>query len=215
MKPLLSTITPQLNSRLKGLAHSRTYASDEELFAAGERADYLPIIVKGKAKMVQFPEPGKEVIIGMFGDGEMFAVPPVIDGKLYPASAYALTESEILLLHRSDFQRLLSESEEFMFAVLEWMADMLRQKTSVIQTLAGGTAEQRIAGVLIRLVGDDRREPPIKIRLRREDIAKMAGVTTETAIRTIRKLAEKGELRIEHGKIFIDDMRQLMRHLTT
>ncbi len=165
--------------------------------------------------MVQFPEAGKEVIIGLFGDGEMFAVPPVIDGKLYPASAYAVSDSEVLLLHRTEFRRLLSESEEFMFAVLEWMAEMLRQKTSIIQTLAGGTAEQRISGVLIRLAGDEGQEWPIKIKLRREDIAKMAGVTTETAIRTIRKLAEKGELRIERGKIFIDDMRSLIKHLTT
>jgi len=214
MKPLLKSITPKLKSMLREQGRLHKYSSGEELFAAGERADYVPIILRGKAKMVQFPEAGKEVIIGLFGDGEMFAVPPVIDGKFYPASAYAVSDSEVLLLHRTECRRLLSESEEFMFAVLEWMAEMLRQKTSIIQTLAGGTAEQRIAGVLIRLTGDDLQDGPIKIKLRREDIAKMAGVTTETAIRTIRKLAEKGELRIEHGKIFIDDTRPLIRHLT-
>ena len=213
MNPLLSTASDELVCTLKKRAHLRDYATDEELFAAGESADYLPIIVKGKVKMVQFPEPGKEVIIGIFGDNEMFALPPVIDGKQYPASAYTMAPSEILLLHRSDFLDLLRESHEFTFAVLEWLSDMLRQKTALIQTLAGGSAEQRIAGVLIRLFGAETGPPPIKIKLRREDIGRMAGLTTETTIRTIRRLAKVGAIRVEHGKIFIDEVGRLARYL--
>jgi CRP-like cAMP-binding protein len=83
MKPLLKTASDELRETLSSRANLRTYHSNEELFAAGERADFLPVIVKGKAKMVQFPDAGKEVIIGIFGEGEMFAVPPVIDGKAY------------------------------------------------------------------------------------------------------------------------------------
>ena len=134
MKPILGTASDELKTLLKKRANAREYGQDEELFAAGEKADYLPIIVKGKVKMVQYPEPGKEVIIGIFGDNEMFALPPVIDGKQYPASAYTMAPSEILLLHRSDFFDLLRESHEFTLAVLDWMSEMLRQKTASIQT---------------------------------------------------------------------------------
>ena len=215
MTPLLNTVSPELNKVLKDRAKLRTFGQDEELFAAGESADYLPIIVKGMAKMVQFPEPGKEVIIGIFGDGEMFALPPVIDGKQYPASAYAMEPSQILLLHRSDFLDLIRDSHEFTLAVLDWMSEMLRQKTASIQTLAGGSAEQRIAGVLIRLFGSESGPAPIKIKLRREDIGRMAGLTTETTIRTIRRLADSGVIRLEHGKIFIDEVGGLARYLAT
>ena len=213
MKPLLSTASDELITVLKKRAHLREYAPGEELFAAGESADNLPIIVKGEVKMVQFPEPGKEVIIGIFGDGEMFALPPVIDGKQYPASAYTMAPSEILFVNRSDFFDLLRESHEFTLAVLDWMSEMLRQKTASIQTLAGGSAEQRIAGVLIRLFGSENGPPPIKIKLRREDIGQMAGLTTETTIRTILRLADAGAIRVEHGKIFIDEVGRLARYL--
>jgi CRP/FNR family transcriptional regulator len=213
MKTLLTSASGRLINVLRQRANSRSYEKDEELFAAGESADYLPIIVKGKVKMVQFPEPGKEVIIGIFGEGEMFALPPVIDGKQYPASAYTMEPSEILLLHRSDFFEVLRESHEFTLAVLDWMSEMLRQKTASIQTLAGGSAEQRIAGVLIRLFAAETGTPPIKINLRREDIGRMAGLTTETTIRTIRRLADTGAIRVEHGKIFIDEVERLSRYL--
>ena len=39
----------------------------------------------------------------------------------------------------------------------------------------------------------------------------MAGLTTETTIRVIRKLAKKGVLNIDHGKIIIDDDSNLKR----
>jgi len=213
MKPLLKTITEGLRQKLDSRANLRTYHSNEELFAAGERADYLPIIAKGKAKMVQYPDAGKEVIIGIFGEGEMFAVPPVIDGMAYPASAYAMEPSEIMLLHRGDFFDLLQESHEFTVAVLEWLSGMLRQKTGLIQTLAGGSAEQRIAGVLIRLFDAEPGPLPIMIKLRREDIARMSGLTTETAIRTVRHMADRGDFKIEKGKILIEDTAALKHYL--
>jgi len=212
MKPLLKSASPELKKLITSRGNLRTYHPNEELFAAGEPANFLPVIIKGKAKMVQFPEAGKEVIIGIFGEGEMFAVPPVIDGRVYPASAYSMTASQILLVHRNEFFDILRDSHEFTVAVLMWLSDMLRQKTGLIQTLAGGSAEQRIAGVLIRLFEAESGPPPIKITLRREDIARMAGLTTETAIRTIRNLAEQGVISMEKAKILIADTGALRAH---
>ena len=213
MTPLLKSASSELKNILSLICNLRTFHPNEELFGAGEPASFLPIIIKGKAKMVQFPEAGKEVIIGIFGDGEMFAVPPVIDGRVYPASAYSMAQSQILLIHRSQFFDILRDSHEFTVAVLMWLSDMLRQKTGVIQTLAGGSADQRIAGVLVRLFDAEAGPPPIKITLRREDIARMAGLTTETTIRTIRNLADQGVISIEKGKILIADTDALRVHL--
>ena len=56
-------------------------------------------------------------------------------------------------------------------------------------------------------------DQPVRIMLRREDIAKIAGLTTETTIRVVRKLAAKELLTLDHGKIVIDDIDSLKRHL--
>lgn len=211
MKPLLEIAGAELKRELHARARHRTFDSDEEILAVGDPPDVLPIIVSGSARMVQFPEVGKEVIIGIFRAGDMFAVPPLVDGKSYPASAYAMERSDILLLPRQQFLDLLRESHEFTLAVLGWMADMLRQKTAAIQNLAAASPEQRVAGVLLRLTEAHEAPPPVKISLRREDIGRMAGLTTETTIRAVRRLAAKNLLRIEHGKIFIDDRETLRR----
>ncbi len=214
MKSLIETGSIELIESLKKAGRTKSFRAGTELFAEGEQADFLPIILTGKVKMIHFLEPGKEVIIGIFGDGEMFAVPPVFDGEPYPATAIAMEKSKILLLYRKDFLRLLEESSEFSFIVISWMCEMLREKTAAIQNLATASPEHRAGNVIVRLIKNETLETaPVTITVRRQDIAEMAGLTTETTIRSVRKLADKNLIRIERGKIIIDDIEPLREFL--
>lgn len=209
--PLLKKISPALVSALESRAGIKWYAAGEEVFAQGEAAVFLPIVMSGRVKMVHYLEPGKEVIIGIFEEGEMFAVPPVFDGKTYPSTAVAMEPSQLMILGRDSFLELIRTSDEFAFAIIGWMCEMLREKTSTIQTLATASPEQRVEQILLRLAAREGVEGPVKISLRRQDIAEMAGLTTETTIRVIRNLAEKGLVEIVRGKVVIDAKGPLSR----
>jgi CRP-like cAMP-binding protein len=84
------------------------------------------------------------------------------------------------------------------------MCEILRIRASTILNLAAASPEVRIRHILIQLAGDQHGPYPVMITARRQDIAEMTGLSTETAIRVIRRLSKQGILRIEHGKIFID-----------
>lgn len=215
MKPLLEIISGDLIEALKKAGRTKTFSESEEIFREGGRAEFLPIVLSGKVKMMRFLEAGKEVIIGIFAPGEMFAVPPVFDGEPYPATAIAVEKTKMLLVRREDFLRLLKESDEFTFAVIGWMCEMLREKTETIKNLATASPEQRAGRVLLRMAKkDDSENEPVRISLRRRDIAEMTGLTTETTIRAIRLLAAKNLVRIERGKIVIDDLAPLRDFLS-
>lgn len=215
MKPLLEIISTELIESLKKAGRSKSFNDGEEICGEGKAADFLPIVLTGKVKMIRFLEAGKEVIIGIFAQGEMFAVPPVFDGAPYPATAVAMEKTKILLLYRKDFLRLLRESSEFSFAVIGWMCEMLREKTAAIQNLAIASPEQRAGNVLLRLTKNEAAKiEPIIITIRRQDIAEMAGLTTETTIRAVRRLAAKNLIKIERGKIIIDDLAPLREYLS-
>jgi CRP-like cAMP-binding protein len=213
MKPLLENVSQELLADLRQAGRERTYSEGQQIFAGGDRAEWLPIVLSGRIKMLHYLEPGKEVIIGVFTDGETFAVPAVFDGGNYPASAEAMTESTLLLIERSHFMQLLTESSEFSLAMLNWMSAMLRQKTATIQNLAHASPEHRVANVLLQLAAADNPAGPVRIALRREDIANMAGLTTETTIRVIRRLAARGWFNIDHGKIVIERPDELRQHV--
>ncbi|HMJ08726.1 MAG TPA: Crp/Fnr family transcriptional regulator, partial [Pyrinomonadaceae bacterium] len=126
MKPLLDSISDELTQLLRKCGRVRGFAADEEVFAGGDKAAFLPIVLSGSVKMIHFLEPGREVIINIFRSGEIFALPPVFDGGKYPAAAIAMEASELLLIDRKDFLDILHRSSELSFAVIGWMSEMLR-----------------------------------------------------------------------------------------
>ncbi|MBK7394157.1 MAG: Crp/Fnr family transcriptional regulator [Chloracidobacterium sp.] len=212
MKPLLENISDELVEKLHSFGHRSSYGEDQEVFARGDKADFLPIVLSGAVKMIRNPEVGKEVIIGIFRSGEMFAVPPVFDGAPYPSTAIAVEKTELLQISRDDFLDILRDSPEFAFQVIGWTCEMLREKTSMIRTLATASPEHRVGRVLIKLT-EEEASLPFRIPVRRQDIAEMASLTTETTIRVIRRFADQEMVRIEHGKIFIDSLEPLQRFL--
>jgi CRP/FNR family transcriptional regulator, cyclic AMP receptor protein len=214
MKKLLEIADSDFLASLRKLARRKSYSESQIIFSEGEKSDFLPVVERGKIKMVRYPDVDKEVIIGIFEAGEMFAVPPVFDGAPYPSTAVAMEETTLLLLYRQDFLRLLRDSSEFSFAVIAWMCEMLREKTATIKNLATASPEQRVGHVLLRLAEKEGAENQFKIALRRQDIAEMAGLTTETTIRVIRRLAAKELVKIVHGKIILEQAERLRRFLS-
>ena len=206
MNLLLQIGGSDLTKEIQAVGHIRSYIEGAEIFAAGDRATFLPIVVSGNIKMVKFLEPGKEVIAGIFGAGEIFAIPPVIDGGSYPATAIAMEPTKLMLIDRSDFLRFMSSYPEFQAGIMARMCGVMRDQVAMIQNLAISSPDHRITNVIIKLVDGTIFDQPVKIKLRREDIAKMAGLTTETTIRVIRRLADKGLIRIDRGKIVVSDL---------
>lgn len=205
----------ELIAALCEVGHEHSFTDGHEIFAEGDQAVLLPIIISGQVKMIHFLEPGKEVIIGLFKQGDVFAIPPVIDGGKYPATAIAMGPTKLVLVERTEFLRVVNSSSKFSSELMTLMCGMMRDKTATIQNLATSSPEHRIGNVLLKLATGDAVNGPVRITLRREDIAKMAGLTTETTIRVIRRMAEKQLIKIQHGKIIVHDVESIKRHVSS
>ncbi len=214
MSQISDHFSVELTEDLFAIGSKRSFGSGKHIFFEGDRATFLPIILSGKIKMVRYPEAGKEIIIGMFKAGEIFAIPPAMDGKRFPATAVAIEESELLMIPRDDFLALMGASTEFSSLVMNRMCGILRERAETVQIMATPSAEHRIATVILRLIGEMNGGEVKKITHRRQDIAEMAGLSLETTIRIIRKLSEKGCLKIVGGRILVettDHLRTLVR----
>ncbi len=132
-----------------------------------------------------------------------------MDGKRFPATAVAIGESQLLILPRTEFLGLMESSSEFSSIIMSRMCGLLRDRTDTVQILATPSAEHRVAGVLLKLAGEVRSNEIKKISHRRQDIAEMAGLSTETTIRAIRKLADRGFLKIVQGKVHLETAEHL------
>ena len=204
MNQISDHFSAKLTEGLFAIGTNRAFGVGEHVFFEGDRATFLPIILAGKVKMVRYPEAGKEIIIGIFQAGEIFAIPPAMDGKRFPATAVAIEESKLLMIPRDEFLALMGSSSEFSSLVMNRMCGILRDRADTVQIMATPSAEHRIANVILKLTGEMNGGEVKKITHRRQDIAEMAGLSLETTIRIIRKLADKGHLKIVSGRIFVE-----------
>lgn len=197
---MIQNLNEEVCKKLQKSGIKKTYAENEQIFAEGEQADFLPIVESGCVKLVRYPEPGKEVIIGFFRSGEIFAIAPALDGKRFPATAIAMEKTRLLILPRAVFLGLMKEFGEFSAALMTRMCGLLRERTAAVQILATSSAEHRVGGVLLRLANSCNANCPMEIPYRRQEIAEMSGLTVETTIRSVRKLEKRGLLKIINRK---------------
>lgn len=215
MDGLLNNLKDDILDRVLQSGHVRLYARDETIFFEGDRPTFLPIVLSGRVKVVQFPEPGKEIILGLFHSGDAFAIPPAIDGHRFPATAIALDNSKLLLIPREKFLSLMQTSPEFSRAITTRMCGILRERVNKVQILSKSSAEQRIATLLLRIADESADAGPLKIEYRRQDLAEMAGLSLEATIRTIRRLARKNCLRIIGGRVVLESTDRLRKIVNT
>jgi len=73
------------------------------LFHEGEPAQRCYLVVKGCLKLSKLNMQGREVIIRYISSGEMTATPIVLRGGVYPVTAQAIKETEVISWDRVGF----------------------------------------------------------------------------------------------------------------
>ena len=183
------------------LATERGYQSNEFIFWEGDAPDYFYVVASGRVKAVKHSSTGKDFIIAFFGPGEMFGEVAVFENKPYPASAQAVTGTRVLAIKKDDFLHFLAGHPQVALSIINVLGSRLRDAANRLKDLAGERVEQRLARILLMLSAKLGKTLPFT----RQEIADMAGTTTETTIRLTTQLKERGIISTVRGKITIVD----------
>ena len=192
-------------SELSDIAVERSFNTGEFVFWDGDDPEWFYILAEGKIKVLKHASTGKEFIIAFFGPGEMFGEVAVFENKPYPASAQAATEIRVLGIKRDSLLSFLRDRPEVALRIIYVLGGRLRDAQSRLRDIAGERVEQRIASVLLML--SSKLGPSLPFT--RQEIADMAGTTTETAIRVMSRLKDGGIIRSVRGKTVIVDETKL------
>ncbi len=190
---------------LAAIVKVAAFEREEYLFWEGEAGTRLYIIDQGRVKVHKHSSSGKDFIVAFFGPGEMFGEVAVIEQKPYPASAQAVEPTSVLAVTRDEFVDLLSRRPEVALRIIIVLSGRLRDAQNRLRDIAGERVEQRIANVLRML--SSRLGPELPFT--RQELADMAGTTTETAIRVMSRLKDGGIIDSVRGKTVILDEQKL------
>ena len=198
---IFSGLSDKELNELAGLAVERSFMPGESIFWDGDTSDWFYIVAEGNVKVLKHASSGKEFIIAFFGPNEMFGEVAVFENQPYPASAQATAATRVLGIRREDFLTFLANRPQVAIGIINILAGRLRVAQTRLKDLAGERVEQRLARTLLMLSSKLGRTLPFT----RQEIADMAGTTTETTIRVMSQLRERGIIRSVRGKVIILD----------
>lgn len=176
----------------------------EEIFCEGRHSICYYQILDGEVKMYNINEDGKEFIQGIFYSGQSFGEPPLFVDVKYPASAEALTDSEIIRLSKDNFFDLLTSHPDEHIKITTALASRLHYKAIMASELSSQEPEHRILRILDYLKKHvyQLNEPfSFEVDLTRQQIADLTGLRVETVIRATKSLEKKGAVKIISRKI--------------
>lgn len=175
------------------------------IFEEGNLPAYYYQIVSGEVKMSNYNDDGREFIQGIFYKEQSFGEPPLFLNQNYPANAIAVEDSEVLLLSKNNFMKLLEENPSVSIKIIQNLAQRLYYKSVMAAEMSTQEPEHRVLKLMdhgIAYFNFQKDENGYLINFTRQQIGDLTGLRVETVIRTIKALEKKGVLKIINRKVY-------------
>ncbi|MFZ6053461.1 response regulator [Halocola ammonii] len=189
---------------------SRTYSKKDMIYLEGDQPNKFFLIESGKVKTYRLHTDGKELITGIYSDGEYLGYMPILQESAYRDSATALEETTLKLIPREDLFALISSNAQIAGAFIKMLSAHAQDSEERLLHLAYDTVRKRVARGLLEFVekyGQQKAKEGIPIS--REDLAKVVGTATETVVRTLGDFKQEELIVVEGRNIKIPDPAKL------
>ena len=190
----------------------RRYAADAQIFHKGDPGSSMMAVLRGRVVIRAPSSDGKEVILNIINEGEIFGEIALLDGKERTADATAMTDCELLAIARRSFLPLL-ERPDIMRELLNVLCERLRRTSEQVEDVLFLDVAARIAKTLLRFAkADDAPQPSARIvlGLSQREIGNLIGASREKVNRRLQAWRRAGIITIEEGTIFIRDPAALL-----
>lgn len=183
---------------LNRIGRRRKLAVGEQLLWEGSEAILVANVIDGVLKLSSQTSDGKEQILGLAYPSDFLGRP---FGQSTPYGVEALTEAQVCVFQRSDFDRFAREHPKLEHKLLERTLTELDRTRRWMVLLGRMTAEQKLAAFLLELserlspatcAGDQGAMDTVELPLSRQQIADVLGLTIETVSRQFTRMKAEG-----------------------
>jgi CRP-like cAMP-binding protein len=176
------------------------------LYQHGSPGRSLFTVRHGLVKLsIDLPNGGYR-IVRMLGPGDVAGLEALL-GEPYHHTAVVLRDADLCRIPREVVGQLDQTNPKVHHQLLMRWQGAVDQADQLIASLTSGSAEERLARLLVDMGCEGERDPVAM--LSREDMGALLGVTTETASRVMAEFKRRGLVREERGLCVYCDHRGL------
>lgn len=175
------------------------------IYSEGNRPLRLYYIKKGKVKTYKTNEDGKDLVIGLYSEGDFLGYTALLEGTSYKEMAETIEDTELVIIPKEDFEELINNNREVMQKFVKMLAKNVTDKEQQLLNLAYNSLRKKVADALVMLQKKYKSsgEGKFEIDISRDNLASIAGTATESLIRTLSDFKSEKLIDIKDGTIII------------
>jgi CRP-like cAMP-binding protein len=210
--PLFAGLSKQEREYLGSLLRVRQYSRDEVIFKEGDEGTGLGLIASGRVRMQLTGGNGRQVVINVYGPGEIFGELALLDGEPRSVDAIAQDAARVLWLQREDFAGLLDSHPH---AAMTMLASLRRPRptTRSVQNTALRDVPAQLARVLLDLAMRNGRAVEqgilIETQQTQSELAAMVSAPRELVVKALRGFERQGLIGRHSNRIMVNRPREL------
>lgn len=187
------------------------------VYMQGDPLEYIYFLVSGRVKIYRTDEQGREQIVHILQEGDMFPRVGFFNTEMYHNHCVMIEKGLLLALPRKRFRSLLESTPTLSLKLLSFMDTEINDLQGRLQEVVMNDAFGRIVYLLSRLSKSHGVPNGNRIRIdvpfTNQDLANMVGTSRETVNRTFSQLKKQSVLEITSDHYIILSPDQLRKQL--
>lgn len=210
---LLQWMDPDAATAFKSAVRVRKYSAGQIIYMEGDAGAEMYRLLSGSVSFVVNRRDGKEMVFTIFEPGGCFGDSSLVDGDVRPHTVEALTDLEVEVLGRADFNRLREGYRSFDDALLRSATRQLRMLCDYFEDASLNPLTARVAGRIVTAAesfgsrhSDGLR---LKVPFSQSELAAMVGASRQSVNKVLQSFQAEKLIRIQYGTLIILDLESI------
>ena len=199
----------QLKNYFCDSGKTKKYNKGETIYDEDSYSNHMYLIYKGQVKSYKLHVQGKELITSIHKEDDFFGFSSIMGHSKNYESTRAIENTEVLVVPRSDLQKIVKNSYELSNEIFQMLNENLSEVKDRLLQMAYGSMRRKTANTILSFIEKMNFKPLDSINISRQDLANVAGMATESLIRTLSDLKKDGIIEINGRNIKILDLEKL------
>ncbi|MBO2544847.1 Crp/Fnr family transcriptional regulator [Salegentibacter sp. BDJ18] len=173
------------------------------LFHENRHSSFIYLIKQGLVKTSRMDQLGKELITGIYRKNDLLGL---YGFHKHPVATEMATTLEASGFHRilyTDFREILQQNQELSLDLAQYLTDTVLELKSQLLEMAYASVLKKTSNTILQFA-EEMQNPEFKgLNISRTDLASIAGISTESFIRSLSSLKKEGIIAIKGKKINI------------
>ena len=189
-----------------------SFKKDETVYQKGDHSNMVYLILKGVVKSCGLDEEGKELITSIYAEDDFLGFTSLTDHLPYQEYAIAMEEVELAGISKEKVKAILEDNKSVSLELMDVITgDLVHIKKQLLQ-MAYSSVRKKTAQTLLLFCKAINRDKQGPLKIARSDLAGVAGIATESLIRTLSDFKHEGLIAIENRNILVLD-REALEHV--